>query len=257
MTAQKSVFITGAASGIGRAAARLFAGKGWFVGCFDVNAAGLADLEAELGSSAGLFHALDVSDRAAVLAAVAAFGAATGGQMDMLFSNAGIDAKGPFADTPWDRIMAVTNVNLIGAMSLIHAAIPLLTATQGALCLSTASASAIFGTANMAVYSATKHAVKGLTEALSVELATHGVRAADLLPGIIDTGMLLPEQKAMLPKEGMWRALPAEAVAQAAWDAYEGTKLHYYVPEELAAFDVAITTHPETVRDERIAGKLI
>jgi len=52
--------------------------------------------------------------------------------------------------------MAVVNVNMIGGMSVIHAGIPLLKATEGSLCLSTASASAIFGTANLAVYSATK-----------------------------------------------------------------------------------------------------
>ena len=252
---RKTVFITGAASGIGRASARLFARHGWFVGCFDVNAAGLADLAAELGADAGLFRPLDVSDRDAVLAAVAAFGEATGGRMDLLFSNAGIDAKGPYADMAWERIMAVINVNLVGAMSLVHAAIPLLKATPGSLCLSTASASAIFGAAGLAAYSATKHGVKGLTEALSVELAADGVRAADILPGIIDTGMLPPEFKAQLPTEGMWRMMPAEDVAQAAWDAYHGTKLHWYVPAELAGFDVMQTQAPEAVRDQQIAGQ--
>jgi hypothetical protein len=119
-----------------------------------------------------------------------------------LFNNAGIDAKGPFADMPWEQIVAVIEVNLVAGMSLIHAALPLLRATPDSLCLSTSSASAIFGTAGLAVYSASKHAVKGLTEALSVEFAAYGVRVADLLPGIIDTGMLPAEAKGLFPKQG-------------------------------------------------------
>ncbi len=253
---RKSIFITGAASGIGLATARLFASKGWFIGGFDVNANALDALCDEIGSGNGHFAPLDVSDREAVLAAVAAFGGATGGTMDLLFSNAGINPTGPFHDMAWDKIMTVINVNLIGAMGVIHASIPLLAATPGSLCLSTASASAIFGAANMAVYSATKHGIKGLTESLSIELAALGVRAADILPGIIDTGMLPADQKALLPTEGMWRPLPASEVADVAWAAYHGTGLHHYIPPELAAYDVQQTQAPEAVRDAQIAGKM-
>jgi len=106
----------------------------------------------------------------------------------------------------------------------------------------------------MAVYSATKHAIKGFTEALAVELAPTEVRAADVLPGIIDTGMLDPAHKAALPKTGMLRVLSAEAVAEVVLAAYHGDKLHWYVPEELAAYDVEVTTRPEAARDRRVAG---
>ncbi len=199
---------------------------------------------------------LDIADRDAVLAAVAAFGAASGGRLDLLHANAGIDAKGPFADAPWERIRTVVEVNLLGTMSLIHAALPLLRATPGSLCLATASASAIFGQAGMATYSATKHGVRGLIEALAVELAASGVRAATLIPGIIDTGMLAPEHKAMLPAEGPFRVIAPEAVAEAALAAYEGDRLHWFVPRELAPLAVAVARDPEAARDDRIAGKL-
>ncbi len=254
---QRAIFITGAASGIGRATAKLFASRGWFVGGFDVNRNALSALSQELGAGAGLFRPLDVTDRAAVLAAVEEFGRATDGKLDLLFNNAGIDAKGPFESMPWEQIVAVVNVNLVAGMSLIHAAIPLLRATPNSLCFSTSSASAIFGTAGLAVYSATKHAVKGLTEALSVELAAHGVRAADVLPGIIETGMLPAQTKAIFPKEGMWRVMPATAVAETVWSAYESKKLHWYVPEELAEYDVQITADPEGTRDARATGGLL
>jgi len=253
---RRSVLITGAASGIGRATAELFAARGWLVGCLDRDAAALDALGRELGAAGALCSRADVSDRAALAAAVAAFGQASGGRLDLLFSNAGIDAKGSFETMPWERIVKVVEVNLLGGMDAIRNALPLLKATPGSLCLSTASASAIFGTANMAAYSASKHAVKGLTEALAVEFAAFGVRAADILPGIIDTGMLSSQAKAQLPTTGLWRVLPAADIAQLVWDAYHGDQLHWYAPAELAGYDLAVTADPRHTRDERIAGKL-
>ena len=252
---QRSIFITGAASGIGRAAAELFAERGWLVGAADRDAAGLASLVA---SSAEIVPInLDVANREAVVGALAGFGAQTGGMLDCLLSNAGIDSKGPFGEMAWDRVRTLVEVNLLGAMSVIHAALPLLRATPNSLCLSTASASAIFGVGGMAVYSATKHGVRGLTEALSVELAGTGVRAADILPGIVDTGMLTARDKAQMPTSGMWRVMPAQAVAQAAWDAYQGDALHWFVPAELEELDRQSTAAPEAVRDALVAGKMI
>ena len=248
---QRSILITGAASGIGRAAAVLFAERGWLVGASDRDEAGLAALAATSDRIVPL--TLDVADRAAVLAVMAAFAQRTGGTLDCLLSNAGIDAKGPFGEMAWDRVRLLVEVNLLGAMSVIHAALPLLQTTPNSLCLSTASASAIFGVGGMAVYSATKHGVRGLTEALSIELASSGVRAADILPGIVDTGMLSAQDKAQLPTTGMWRVMPPQAVAQAAWDAYHGDALHWFVPAELAELDRQSTAAPEAVRDAMIA----
>ncbi len=255
MTDQRSIFITGAASGIGRAAAELFAQRGWLVGAADRDAAGLATLAAT--SEAIVPITLDVANRDAVVAAFTTFGEQTGGSLDCLLSNAGIDAKGPFGDMAWDRVRLLVEVNLLGAMSVIHAALPLLRAAPNSLCLSTASASAIFGVGGMAVYSATKHGVRGLTEALSVELAGSGTRAADLLPGIIDTGMLTAADKAALPTEGMWRVMPAEAVAEAAWQAYHGDKVHWFIPPELTELDRQSTAAPEAVRDELVARSIV
>jgi NAD(P)-dependent dehydrogenase (short-subunit alcohol dehydrogenase family) len=223
---RRAIFVTGAASGVGRATAERFAREGWLVGGVDVNVAALEAMRGQLASAAVWTRALDVTDRPALVAALGAFAAESGGRLDLLFNNAGIDLKGTFETTAWEKIVAVVNVNLVGGLSLIHAAIPLLKATPESLCLSTASASAIFGVAQMAVYSATKHALRGLTEALAVELAAHGVRAADLLPGIVDTGMLSQDQKQRMPKEGMLRVLTADAVADVAWQAYAGDRLH-------------------------------
>jgi NAD(P)-dependent dehydrogenase (short-subunit alcohol dehydrogenase family) len=251
---RRSIFITGAASGMGRETARLFAREGWFVGAYDVQDALLKELETELGAENGLFRHLDVTDREAFRAALAEFSEATGGTLDVLFNNAGIGRGGPFEAMSWEDVMAVVNVNLVGVLSGTHLALPLLKATPNSLCFSTSSSSATFGMAQIAVYSATKHAVKGFTEALSVEMKAHGVRVADTLPGLIDTPLLPDEAKQQAPREGMWRLVPARAVAEAVWGAYHTDKLHWYVPPELHEFDTQATAAPEAVRDSMAAS---
>lgn len=248
---RKCIFITGAASGIGRETARLFAREGWFVGAFDLDASGLASLEAQIGAGSGVFAVLDVADPAAFAAAMRRFGDATGNRLDLMFNNAGCGVSGFLDEISWDDVLRVVNVNLLGVMIGIRAAVPLLKATPGALCLTTSSSSSIFGTAGIAVYSATKHAVRGLTEALSIEFRRFGTRAADLVPGLVDTPILPAAMRAMAPPQGMWRLVPPAEVAQAVWDAYHGDLLHWYVPAELKDFDLQATSVPELVREER------
>ena len=253
---RKSIFITGAASGMGRETARLFAGKGWFVGGYDVNEAGLADLRAELGADNCIVRQLDVTDRADYRVALAAFAEATDGKLDLLYNNAGIGRGGPFADQPFEDVIAVVQVNLMGVLIGIHEAIGLLKATPGSLCFTTSSSSATFGMANIAVYSATKHAVKGLSEALSVEFKAYEVRVADVLPGVIDTPILPPGVAAGAPKEGMFRAIPPVEIAKVVWEAYHADTLHWYVPPELIELDKMATLAPEATRDQMAAGGL-
>jgi len=251
---RQSIFITGAASGMGRETAKLFAAKGWFVGGFDVNGEGLGALAQEIGADNCLTRRLDVTDRAAYAAAIAAFSDATGAKMDLLFNNAGIGRGGPFADQAWEDVMAVVQVNFIAVLCGINLALPLLKATPNALCFTTSSSSATFGMAGIAVYSATKHAVKGLTEALSVEFKSLGIRAADTLPGLIDTAIIPPGASEWAPKEGMFRLIPPIEVAKAVWDAYHTDKIHWYVPPELHQLDTMATANPEAVRDQMAAG---
>jgi short-subunit dehydrogenase len=102
----------------------------------------------------------------------------------------------------------------------------------------------------IAVYSATKHAVKGLTEALSIEFRRYGVRAADTLPGLIDTAILPPGTAERAPKEGMFRLIAPIEVAKIVWEAYNSDKLHWYVPEEIGDLDKAAGNNPEQVREQ-------
>jgi NAD(P)-dependent dehydrogenase (short-subunit alcohol dehydrogenase family) len=253
---RKSIFITGAASGMGRETARLFHQKGWFVGGYDVNADGLKSLESELGAANCVVRKLDVTDRDGYRSALAEFAGATGGKMDILFNNAGIGRGGMFADQPFEDVMAVVNTNFVGVLIGIHEGVKYLKATPNSLCFTTSSSSATYGMPGIAVYSATKHAVKGLTEALAVEFKAIGVRAADVLPGLIDTPILPSGVAAAAPKEGMFRSIPPVEVAKVVWEAYNSDKLHWYVPPEIYELDKAATLTPEQTRDKMASGTL-
>ena len=210
-----------------------------------------------------------MTDKTDFDAAVAAFGEETGGKMDMLFSNAGIGESGWFEDVPYEAALRVVQVNLIGVLTSIYAALPLLKATPNAMVFITSSSSATYGMPRIAVYSATKHAVKGLTEALSIEFMRHGVRVADVLPGLIDTAILRStpnrtgdrpkpsedEFYANVPKKGMFRLLPASSVAETVWKAYGSDRLHWYVPEELVWIDRLKAFFPRFTRG-RIAKQM-
>ena len=244
---RRSIFITGAASGIGRATALLFAERGWFVGALDIDTTALQALEAEGG--AAFTGQLDVTDRQAYAAAIEGFANAAGARLDILFSNAGIIFGAPLDQTPWDQVERLLRVNLFGVINGVQTAMPLLKATANSLCMSTCSAAAIFGSADVAAYSASKYAVKGLTEALSIELKRHGVRAADVMPGVVETAMLPPGVGAKLPKDGPWRLVHPREVANAVWQAYQTDRLHWYVPEELKELHLKAVAEPEQARD--------
>jgi NAD(P)-dependent dehydrogenase (short-subunit alcohol dehydrogenase family) len=267
---RKFAFITGAASGIGRATAEHFAARGWWIGAADRNAEGLEELVAALGPDACRAWPLDVTDKAAYDAVIAELSEVTGGRLDLLFNNAGIGAGGFFEDVPLEVSLRIVDVNLVGVIHGIYAALPLLQATPNSLCFTTSSSAATYGAPHLAVYAATKFAVKGLTEALAVELSRCDVRVADVLPGVIDTAIFgaspvyvdgqrqsdlartLMEQS---PKEGPFRLVPPGLVAEAVWRCYAGDpRMHWYVPEEIEAIDKAKAASPEAMRDARIAA---
>lgn len=251
MTEHRSIFITGAGSGMGLATVRRFVAEGWRVGAFDIDLSGVAALREEIGDD-HIVGALDVTDPDAFATAVSAFSAASDGRMDILHNNAGIIANGLFDEMAWETIERIVRVNLFGPMIGIRAALPLLRATTNSLCFTTCSASAIFGAANRAAYSASKQGVRALTEALSVELARYNIRVADVIPGIIETAMVSDEQKPLLASKGPWRLMPPEAVADAVWNAYHDpdAPLHTYVPAELTDYQALAATQPAAVRDK-------
>ncbi len=259
----QSIFITGAASGIGRATAVLFHNKGWFVGCYDIDPEALRHLKTELGERCHT-GILDVRDKTAFDASLAEFAGETGGQLDVMFNNAGITAGGFFEDIPFEKTIDIVNVNLIGVLNGTHAAIPYLKQTENSLCFTTSSSAAVYGAPGMATYGATKYAVKGFTHAMSVELSRYGVRVADVMPGIIDTplwqgtrykngeaaGTYEKTPKINASRTDASRTIAPSEVAEAVWSAYHGTRLHWYVPPELEDSDKATAADYEKRRDE-------
>ncbi|GAB4719980.1 SDR family oxidoreductase [Mycobacterium avium subsp. hominissuis] len=250
---------------MGREGAKLFHAKGWRVGAVDRNDDGLATLQQELGDDRLWTRAVDVTDKAALDGALADFCAGnTGGGLDMMWNNAGIGESGWFEDVPYDAAMRVVDVNYKAVLTGAYGALPYLKKSAGSLMFSTSSSSATYGMPRLAVYSSTKHAVKGLTEALSVEWQRHGVRVADVLPGLIDTAILTTttnhsndgaapmtaeELRATAPKKGMLRLMPASSVAEVAWRAYNHPRrLHWYVPRSIRLIDVFKGLSPEFVR---------
>ncbi|HSW14623.1 MAG TPA: SDR family oxidoreductase [Solimonas sp.] len=184
-----AIFITGAAAGIGRACAERFAREGWFVGLYDIDEAGVQALARSLGSAS---HAgrLDVIDEQDWQRALAEFCAASGGRLDLLLNNAGVLVSGAFGEIPLAKQQWLVDVNFKGVINGCHAALPYLKQTPGARLINMASASAIYGAPTLAVYSATKFAVRGLTEALQIEWKPLGIVVMDIWPLYVQTRMI-------------------------------------------------------------------
>jgi NAD(P)-dependent dehydrogenase (short-subunit alcohol dehydrogenase family) len=237
MPGRKCIFITGGASGIGRAVAVKFGAGGWFVGLADVNEDGMRETAALLPAGASSCHQLDVRDRAAWDAALAACAEAAGGRIDAMFNNAGVAVGGSLIDNTAAEIERCLDINLKGVLFGAQAAYPWLKASAPGSCLlNTASAAGIYGVPGLSVYSATKFGVRALTEGLDAEWFDDGIKVADLMPGYIDTPLLdqPPNQASnqgirdMVKQSGM-EISPVGDVAEAAWNAVHGTRLHTLV----------------------------
>ncbi len=191
---KNTIFVTGAASGIGKATALRFAQEGWFIGIADVNRTASDALRSEIGEANGIVLDLDVTDQVQWTEAVGQFAEATGGKMDILFNNAGIAKGGWFEDISIEDAHKVLDINLGGVVNGVYASLELLKATAAqkgvARIINTASVAGLVGGPKMAVYSATKFGVRGLTEALNYEFARHKISVTDIMPWFINTPLL-------------------------------------------------------------------
>jgi short-subunit dehydrogenase len=229
-TANRAIFITGAASGIGREAARLFASRGYRVGLYDIDEGALQLLAAEIGLGRCLAARLDVRDSGACNRAMAGFRAWTGGRMDVLFSCAGVMRMGRFGEVPVEEHVRMVEVNVLGLVQVVHAALDLLRATPGAHILTMGSASGLYGVPELATYSATKFFVRGLTEALNLELEKEGIVVSDLMPLYVDTPMIRSQTYQAGSLKTFGSRLSAIKVAELAWKAVHEKRRVHWVP---------------------------
>lgn len=185
------VLVTGAASGMGAATARVFAAEGAAVAVTDNNGTGAEAVAAEIvavGKSARAW-ALDVSDADAI-ARVADEVAADFGGLDVIVNNAGVNTFHPIDgddyDMYWDRSLSIL---LTSHQRMVRAALPHLRRSPCPRIVNIASTEALGATATDSPYCAAKAGVTGLTRALAVELGKEGITVNCICPGPIDTGM--------------------------------------------------------------------
>jgi NAD(P)-dependent dehydrogenase (short-subunit alcohol dehydrogenase family) len=213
----KVVAITGAAAGIGRALVERFASSGWRVGAFDVNEAGLAELVAMPWGAQVHAGLLDVSKAEQWAQQLADFTAKTGGQLDVLVNNAGISVTELFEKADVQRHARLVDINLKGVINGCHAALPYLRRTPGARVVNMCSASALYGQPMLSSYSASKAAVRSLSESLDIEWRSHGVRVVDLMPLFVDTPMVARDVRHMKTVQALGVRLSADDIARAVW----------------------------------------
>ena len=210
---ERSVVLTGGASGIGRATARLLAREGARVFIGDVNEAGGRAVE-EDARGQGLsitWLPLDLS----APASVAGFAEAVHRQtekVDGLVNSAGWDVIQPFLQNPpefWDKVMAI---NLMGSIRLTRLILEKMVATGGGKIVNVASDAGRVGSMGETVYAAAKGGLIAFTKSLAREMARHKVNVNCVCPGPTDTPLLNAQPEKM--REALVRAIPMRRVAQ-------------------------------------------
>ena len=210
-----TALVTGGASGIGLATARLLGARGARVAVIDV---------AQAGPDGLVYRQADITDDAAVRAAVGSVVDELGG-LDIVINNAGIGAQGGVADNDDQEWARVLDVNVVGMVRVTRAALPALRVSSSAAIVNTCSIAATAGLPSRVLYSASKGAVLSLSQAMAADLIEDGIRVNTVNPGTADTpwiGRLLAgaddpaaERSALEARQPHGRLVSADEVAAA------------------------------------------
>ncbi|MGH2397196.1 MAG: SDR family NAD(P)-dependent oxidoreductase [bacterium] len=189
----KVVLVTGAGSGIGREAARLFAIRGALVYCVGRRMRNLEETQAMIEKAGGhaCIDAADVSEEKDVARVVGRIGVEAR-RLDVAFNNAGITGGAHrVEDYPTSDFENVLKVNLLSVFLGMKYELPLMKRNGGGAICNTASVAALTGPGGMCAYAASKHGVHGLTRVAAMENAAHNVRVNALAPGWTETPMVV------------------------------------------------------------------
>lgn len=199
----KVALVTGAGSGIGRAASLDFAAAGAAVACVDIDAAACTETAALIREHGGDVIALtaDVGDGASVAAYVAAT-LQRFGRIDAFANNAGYaGVVQPLVDYPDDEFDRVMRVNVRGVFLGLKHVLPVMIGQGSGAVVNTGSVGSFVGYAGLAAYCASKHAVAGLTKSAALGVAAQGVRVNAVCPGSTETPMVQDIQSKMAADE--------------------------------------------------------
>lgn len=184
-----TVFITGAAKGIGAETASLFAKQGYCIGATDISQKDLDTLKESLGSG-HFYRQLDVTNPDDFACALGEFAIESGGAIDVLINNAGIAFIDDYEKVPLMKHLGVTEVNIKGVQIGAYHALPYLMRSARPAMVNMCSLSSEYGVPSEASYSASKFWVKGFTEALNIEWDRHGIYVCDVMPNFVATPMM-------------------------------------------------------------------
>ncbi len=223
---KQNVFITGAASGIGLATAKFLHEQGFLVGMADLSLSALQDVTKDWNQDCIRLFELDVTSFQQSQQVMDEFCEAYQSSLSILINNAGILQIGPFESISNEQHARTINVNIMGVINMCQAAFPYLKQQPNAKVINLCSASSDYGIPELTTYSASKHAVKAVTESLEIEWHQHDIQVCDVLPPFISTNMLSSQKTTAKVMGRLGVDLKAEDVVNVIYKQIKSAKTH-------------------------------